>query len=563
MAAAGGTLVDFRSRSGGHSLRTRSRKAYDLAVRLERSEARFRNVIERNADAIVVVDETGSIRYVNQAAEALFGRGRAELLLHPFGFPLVSGETTELELPAKGGSPRVVEMRVVESDWEDQPAYLASLRDITERKEAEEQARRLVHERVARESAEQAAQRMRFLANSLTRLTSQLHYADVMSELADVCVRQLADLAIVYGVDGEGVLTRREVSYRDPAHESLARELRSDPVAPASSHPVYEVLRSQRSLLVRQVSAEQRLVPATDVRSMRWIDRLGVASLAIVPMIARDHPVGALSIASTDSGRLFDEDQVALVEDLAHRAALALDNAWLYAKSQEAIRAQTDLIAMISHDLRTPLTSMLGYAELLSLGIPEPLGEGARTQLGRIQSSGRHVLYLIEQLATFARLDADRNGLVRRETAPMLVAQEVRDLLEPLARERGLDFTVDVDARLPPLVTDAGKLRQILVNLAGNAIKFTERGSVGVRAASREDGIAFEVRDTGIGIDARYLEEIFQPFWQVPRDGPSDGAGLGLSIVHRLVSRLGGRVDVQSAPGVGSTFTVTLPSRRP
>jgi signal transduction histidine kinase len=495
----------------GGRLKTRSTERYDLHARLARSEARFRDVIERNADAIVVVDVgAGDIRYVNRAAEELFGRSRENLLNEPFGFPLVSGETTELELGGNG-HPRIVEMRVVESHWEERPALLASLRDVTERKEAEESAQRLIHERIARSAAEKSERRMRFLTDSMTLLASAPDYRAGLWALANLCVRELADWAIVYSLDGRGVVERLEVASREAGNQPIARQLQEESLGLESTHPVYEVLSSNRSLLVREVSPDFWPTLSEDAYYVDTMRRLGVTSFVIVPLVARGRAIGALSVKSTDRARLFDDDDVELMEELAQRAALALDNARLYAEARQAIRAQSDLIAMVSHDLRTPLTSMLGYAELLSLGIPEPLADGARKQVERILAAGRHLLYLIEQLTEFAKLEADAAKVGLVEVDVKEIVREVRVLVEPLARERGLQFHVEDEDSAGSVISQPGKLRQILLNLIGNAIKFTESGTVALRVRARDGELVFEVSDTGSGIDPQHLEEIFRP----------------------------------------------------
>src|SRR5688572_9316534 len=179
----------------GDELQSLRRELDKRTGELERSEARFRDVIESNADAIVVVDETGVVRFVNRAAIRLFDMSREQLLGSSFGFPLVTGETTELDLP-RNGDPRVAEMRVVESEWEGLTACIASLRDVTERRRAERDARELIREHAARAAAEEAAQRLRFLLESSTVLASSLDYAAILSALARLCVAKIADWAV-------------------------------------------------------------------------------------------------------------------------------------------------------------------------------------------------------------------------------------------------------------------------------------------------------------------------------------------------------------------------------
>ena len=531
-----------------------------LEERLARAESRFRAVIERNADAIIVIDHAGVVRFANDAALTLFRRSADELVGSPFGFPMLAGETTELDLPLASGA-RVVEMRVVESEWEGQPALLASLRDVTERKEAEQASRRLFEARAARDAAVEAARRFRFLADCSRRLSSSLDYDAVLEALPQLCVDGIADWAILYMVREDGTIERMEVAHRDPSKRDTMRALRDMPFRPGEGHPVQRVIDEREPLLVQRVGSEQLASFSTDETYLDFVRQLGITSYMIVPMIARDRVVGAIALVASDPAREFGDDDLALARDLALRAALALDNARLYRMAQEANRAKTDILAVISHDLRTPLSSIIGYADLLIMGVPETLAESSAGQVERIRTSANHLLYLIDELLAYARLDAGRDVANARDADACEILDEVASVIEPLVTERGLALEV----RRPdaPLAcrTDPDKLRQILVNLAWNAVKFTPSGTIGIGVESAGPMLRFHVRDTGIGIAPEHVERVFEPFWQVQqtRRGPEEGTGLGLSVVQRLSVLLGGRVSVVSEPGAGSTFTVTVP----
>jgi signal transduction histidine kinase len=240
-----------------------------------------------------------------------------------------------------------------------------------------------------------------------------------------------------------------------------------------------------------------------------------------------------------------------------------VDNARLYGEAQEATRTKTDLLTVISHDLRTPLNSIIGYAELLLMGVPEPLSESTRERVERMRAGAQHLLHLINQLLALSRLDAGREEVRPEDLDVAALVREVAMVVEPLALERSLGFVVEVPDRPVLLRTDSGKLRQVLVNLAANAVKFTERGEVRMRVEpSTSGGASIHVVDTGPGIAEEHLERIFEPFWQVDaaQRGNQGGTGLGLSVVSRLVELLGGRISVESRLGEGSTFTVALPA---
>jgi signal transduction histidine kinase len=530
---------------------------------LERSEARFRDVIEHNADAIVVVDGDGLIRFTNAMAVKLFGGTRAELIGTPFGFPLVTEETTELDL-VSDGAPRMAEMRVVQSEWEGQVAYIASLRDVTERKRAEHAARDLIREQAARTAAETAAHRFRFLSESSAVLSSSLDCRTILATLARVCVTGIADWAEVYFVDDAGVVKRLEAAHCEPARGDLMQGLRDVPIDPESNHPVLHVVKSRKPLLVESVEADLLATTITDPRHAEVVEQLGMLSLMMMPLVARDRALGAMALISSDTTRRFSEQDLALVEDIAAHGALALDNALLYEEARKANRTKSDLLAVVSHDLRTPLNAVIGYAELLNMGIPEPVPDAARERLQRIRTSAKHLLYLLDDLLSFARLEAGHEEPHLQDVDVRNVIREMAAVVEPLAFAAGLQFALDMPQHPVIIRTDPDKLRQVLVNLGGNAVKYTKEGRI--RVALRENGvnrIAVDVSDTGIGIAPEHLDQIFEPFWQVDPDrrGHDAGTGLGLSVVRELARLLGGEVSVESTLGKGSTFTVRVPSR--
>jgi signal transduction histidine kinase len=527
---------------------------------LERSEARFRDVIERNADAIVVVDGQGLIRFANDMASALFGGARAELIGTAFGFPLVRGETTELDL-LSDGAPRVAEMRVVESEWEGRTAYIASLRDVTERKRAEQGARDLILEQAARTAAEASAKRFRFLSESGAALTSTLNYHATLAALARVCVTGFADWAEVYAVEADGAVRRLETAHCEPARAPLVSALRGVAIPPKGSHPVLAVIRTRTPMLASTLSPELRASMIVDEGHERTVAELGMTSLIVIPMIARDRVLGAIALFASEPRRRFNAEDLALAEDVGARAGLAVDNALLYEEARRANQTKADFLAVVSHDLRTPLNAVMGYAELLAMGIPEPLPEAARERLQRIRTAAGHLLYLLDELLGFARLEAGREEVHPRDVDVREVVQEMAAVIEPLAHSAYLEFEVDVPATPVMVRTDPDKLRQILVNLGGNAVKYTPRGEVRVvlreQAANR---VAIRVADTGIGIAPEHLDDIFEPFWQVNagQRSANGGTGLGLSVVRGLVRLLGGEVSVESRPGEGSAFTVVI-----
>ncbi len=278
-----------------------------------------------------------------------------------------------------------------------------------------------------------------------------------------------------------------------------------------------------------------------------------------------EFPVEAtISQAQVGGGRLF----TVVLRDVTERLqaeeerARALDEAQAArAAAEEANRTKSDFMATMSHELRTPLNAMLGYTELLLMGIPEPLPQGSVRHVERLRLSAQHLLQLIEEMLTFARLEAGKEEVDIQSVLLADVLREVSAIIEPLAEGKGLAFRTSMDRAPQTMRTDPRKLRQVLLNLLGNAVKFTPAGHVELRAERVDRHAVFRVVDTGIGIPDEHRPRMFEAFWQ--GDGSlqraAEGTGLGLAIAERFVRMLGGEIQVESAPGAGSTFSVLLP----
>jgi signal transduction histidine kinase len=232
-------------------------------------------------------------------------------------------------------------------------------------------------------------------------------------------------------------------------------------------------------------------------------------------------------------------------------------------EAETANRTKGDFLAVMSHELRTPLSAIIGYQELLADGITGPVTEQQRHQLGRIKVSARHLLELIDEILTYSRAEAGKEEVQYEITSVNTLLDEAAALIEPLAADKRVGFSViRLDAPLD-IRTDPRKARQVLVNLLSNAVKFTDAdGTVTLRAQRVADTLELTITDTGIGIEAGHLDRIFDPFWQVEQKATrrAGGTGLGLSVSRRLARLLGGDVLVTSEPGHGSAFTVVLPA---
>jgi signal transduction histidine kinase len=271
---------------------------------------------------------------------------------------------------------------------------------------------------------------------------------------------------------------------------------------------------------------------------------------AYAGIIAHGTDVTEQVLARRSVERLLDESENARADAEAARA-----------EAEAANRAKSEFLAVMSHELRTPLNAIGGYAELMEMGIRGAITPAQREDLGRIQSSQRHLLGLINEVLNYAKIET---GAVQYEMADVAVSEAVAAaelLVAPQARAKGLALTIEDCAEITARA-DPEKLRQILVNLLSNAVKFTEQGGrIELRCSVEQGLVSVRVTDTGIGIPADRLDAIFDPFVQVRADltRPHEGTGLGLAISRDLARGMGGDLRVESTPALGSTFTLTLP----
>jgi PAS domain S-box-containing protein len=286
-----------------------------------------------------------------------------------------------------------------------------------------------------------------------------------------------------------------------------------------------------------------------------------VRSYLAAPLIARGEMLGSVRIATGPSGRTLNRADAEALGELARRVALAVDNARLYTAALDASETKSEFLATMSHELRTPMNAILGYADLLDAEVAGPLTDAQREQLNRIGASARHLLQLIDEILTFSRIEAGREQVSVERFDLAELARDTAEMVEPMARGKDLRFPVDTSADPLWVVSDPGKVRQILLNLLSNAVKFTDAGEVRLAVRAEGDEAVLRIADTGIGIAPEQQGRIFDAFWQVEQSSirRAGGTGLGLSVTRHLVDMLGGTVEVASTVGEGSTFTVRIP----
>ena len=316
-----------------------------------------------------------------------------------------------------------------------------------------------------------------------------------------------------------------------------------------------EAIRSQGTVALDDFAGSAR--PLT-----RAAPTLHVGPVLLAPLIAHENVLGVLTVVRAPGGHRFTEVETQRLRVLADYAALALWKSELLEKAQSADHAKSRFLATVSHELRTPLTALTGYEELLADEVLGPLTEAQTDVVERMRSVTHHLTVMIEELLSFSSIETGREKVRPTEFLAADLVRATAAVIEPQARQKRLKLVCDVPDEPIRMSSDVDKIRQILVNLAGNAVKFTDTGEIRLTVTRDAGDVHFMVFDSGIGIAPEDLVRLFQPFSQLDagltrRHG---GTGLGLYISQRLAALLGGTIDVSSAPGEGSTFSLHLPT---
>lgn len=532
-------------------------------LELRQSEQRFKLTLDEAPIGMAIVALDGRLTRVNRVLCELLGYTSGELealtfqaITHPQDLDadlVLAGQLARGEIPRYQ-----LEKRYLRRDGSVMQAllsgsvlrapnglpihFVAQIQDITA-------AKRLEREQ-------------RFLAEVGPALASSLDYEETLARIAELSVRDLADTCLVEIVDDEEEVRRLKVVARDASRASVTEALMRVRLDRDRPSLVREVLETRRSVL-RQAPSEHTLRSlAQNEDHLRALRALDIQSMLAVPLVAQGKLLGAITWVSSTPSHVYGAADVSLAEELARRATLSIQNARLYRTAQRATQARDNVLGIVAHDLRNPLSTILMQARLLRpLGV-ESSWRGRRDPAHAIERAALRMNNLIEDLLEVTRAEA---GQLSSQPGPLPAAQVLADAVEAqaaLAAAASIELRLDLPSEVPAVWADRHRLLQILENLLGNALKFTKHeGVITVGAKPHEREVLFWVRDTGSGIACDELPHLFDRFWQGRR--ARGGAGLGLPIVKGIVEGHGGRIWVESTPGQGSTFFFTLPRAQP
>ena len=526
-------------------------------------------IVQSSDDAIVSKDLNSIITSWNPAAERIFGYTAAEMIGRSIRVIIPDDRQYEeddviariragqavdhFETIRKRRDGTLIDISLSISPVRDESGTIVGAskiaRDITERLQA-----RAVEDRHRRHAT--------FLSRVTATIGTSLEPRQILMALADVTVPYFADWCSVDLLQDSGQIERLAQQHVNPEKAALVAELRrryENPHTPLS--PTFVIRTGEPAVVLDMSDVVLKQAAADDSDRLRLLRELEPISYLCLPLKIQGRTIGAVTLARSESGRKFDDEDVRVAEDAASRTALAVDNARAYEQLQAANQLKDEFLATLSHELRTPLNAILGYARMLRSGV---LKEDRHAQaLETVERNATSLTQMVEDVLDVSRIAA---GKIRLHIQPVDLGSVLRDAMAtvtPAADAKGVRLDSILDPQVGPVSGDPDRLQQVVWNLLSNAVKFTPRGGrVQMRLQRVNSHVEITVSDTGIGIRGDFLPHLFERF----RQGDSTttrahgGLGLGLAIARRIVELHGGHIEAFSpGEGQGSTFRVELP----
>jgi PAS domain S-box-containing protein len=400
-----------------------------------------------------------------------------------------------------------------------------------------------------------------FLAEASKILSSSLDTQQTLRAVAQIAVPRIADWCTIDVLTAPRTVELLAVAHVDPEKVQWAQELRQrDPVDLERPGGLAKVLLTGKPEFYPQITDEMLVATARDARTLALARSLGFTSAMIVPLVVQDATIGAITFVATDSGRHYTPADLTMAQELASRAALAIENSRLYGASQRAVALRDDFIAAASHELRTPVTSLKVYTEVMLKQATKRRDETAMRSLQVMNNQIDRLSTLIVDLLDVAKIESGTLELRQEAFDLRRLVDEIVDGMQATLTTHRLEVrgaaTLDVFG-------DRDRIGQVLTNLLSNAVKYSPQADrVLVRLAGDMDHVTLEVEDFGIGIAREHMPHLFDRFYRVsaPDEKTFPGLGMGLYIVQEIVYRHGGDLQVESTAGRGSCFRVRLPA---
>jgi signal transduction histidine kinase/DNA-binding response OmpR family regulator len=420
--------------------------------------------------------------------------------------------------------------------------------------------KRALREAKDRDERQRIETTLHILAEASLALSS-LDYATTLEHAARLAVPHFADYCLIDVVAEDGAIERVAAAHADPEQEPLVRRLLNYGPASGSQRPLWQVMESRCSQLLTEVPDALLEEIAQNAEHLRILQQLRVCSVMIVPLLAAGRTLGVMSLISATPTRNYLPLDLSLAEDLARRCAMAVENARLHRKTLNALKARDEFLAVLSHELRSPLTAILGWSQIIQT--EEVDRETLAHGLSVIERNAKTQTRLIEDLLEVSSIIT---GRLKLEMAPVALGQIIQNgvsSLSPVWQDKGIEVSFCSSVPSDRVMGDESRLQQVVWNLVSNAIKFTPSGGrIAISLDAEGDQLILVVKDSGEGISPEFMPYLFDRFRQADSTSTRrhGGLGLGLSIVRHLSEMHGGTVQASSGGiGKGATFSVRLP----
>ena len=406
------------------------------------------------------------------------------------------------------------------------------------------------------------AQLQQVLSEAGAALASSLDYEQTLATVAQLVVRDFADWCLVEVIDEREQIRQRKIVAADPSKADLCALLEHMPIDRDRPHLLRPVFDTKQPFLIEHVTSEHLESAAQGPEHLQALRAVNPTSLMALPLLRYGRLLGILAFVSSTESRRYGRSDLRLAEALAERAAIAIENARLYRASVHATQLRDQVLGVVAHDLRNPLSTILTQLWAVRPHTGEPERRSVKPAQV-IERAAKRMNRLIQDLLDVAVIESGQLAIERARLSAAGLVVDVADMQRSLASSSSLELRIESDSNVPEVWGDRNRLLQVFENLIGNAIKFTKAGGcITVGATSRDHQVVFRVADTGSGIAPENLPRVFDRFWQATRTD-RQGAGLGLPITKGIVEAHGGRIWVESTPNRGTTFFFTIPQATP
>ncbi|MCE9562147.1 MAG: PAS domain S-box protein [Planctomycetes bacterium] len=527
-----------------------------------RSEDRFRQLADAMPQIVWTARPDGYIDYSNRrwfeftGSTERIGNDEWAKIVHPADLPPASLRWAE---SIRSGAAFEMELRLMDRNTRGYRWHL--IRTVPVRNETGDIAHWYgtstdIHQQ------KRSGDAARFLAHASASLAALVDEESTLQKVAGLAVPFFADWATIDLAEGDGTLRRVAVAHVDPSKVELAREMhRRFPPDPTTTHGVWNILRTGKSELVSEITDALLVESVKDAELLGIMRELGLKSYMGVPLRVRGKTLGVITFIAAESGVLYDASDLAVAEDLAHRAAIAMENTELYRELRETDRRKDEFLATLAHELRNPLAPIRNGLQIMRLAGNNK--ESVERTHGIMERQLGQMVRLVDDLLDLSRISRGKIELRKERIELASVVSSALETCDPAIKQQGHELTLKLPEEPVYIDGDRTRLAQSLCNLLGNAVKYSDKGGHIWLTVERQGGEAVvSVKDAGVGIAAPMLPRVFDMFTQVDRtlEKSQGGLGIGLAIVKRLVEMHDGRIEARSeGQGKGSEFVIRLP----